>query len=130
LADTAVPPTSPPTPTPVAVDTVSPTIAATETAVATPEPTATPPVIGCVVPNAVAYVWAKEDLTPDMCAGAVTNDSLNAGARVIILALTPEALRAQGNCLEADFIEVQSEQDEMMQGWVLNADILRGDACP
>jgi protein phosphatase len=130
LLETAVPPTSLPTSTPDTIDTVLPTIAATETAVATPQPSATPPVIGCVAPNAIAYVWAKEDLAPDTCAGAVTNDSLNAGASVIILALTPEALPVKGICVDADFIEVQSQQDETIRGWVLNSDILRDNACP
>lgn len=110
----AVVPTPPPTSSPD--PTASPT-APTAEAQATPLPT------GCVSLNAYAYIWAKEDLQPDTCSGAIANVYLNPGEPVLILQATPETLRASGGCLEADFIEVRSEVDETIQGWVLASDI-------
>ena len=119
-------------------DTPSPTLTSqaesVETAVvtptSTPEPTATPANIGCVDPNIqVVYVWAVTDLTQETCGAAVAQVSLNAGETVLILEATPAALPAPGFCAEVDFIEVASEADATVTGWVLDTQILRDEAC-
>lgn len=97
----------------------------------TAAPSATPASMGCVDPNIqIVFVWTREDLTLETCAGAVAQQSLTVGEPVLILQLTPEALPAPGFCTEVDFIEVQAQVDETIAGWVLNTQILRGEACP
>lgn len=107
----------------------------TETAVPTatpsPEPTAIPAPVGCADLNSLAvYVWAKEDLTLENCAAAVASVSLAAGDPVSILEPTPESLIGPQFCTEIDFIEVQSQADDTIVGWVLDTQILRGEDCP
>ena len=110
------------------VETAVPTIEAATTLA--PEPTATLANMGCVEPNIViVFVWTKEDLTLETCAGALAQLSLTAGEPVLLLQATPEALSVPGNCSAADFVEVQSQVDETLTGWVLESQILRDEAC-
>ncbi|MFO7682429.1 MAG: hypothetical protein R6X34_20520, partial [Chloroflexota bacterium] len=97
----------------------------------TAAPSATPANMGCVDPNIqIVYVWTREDLTLETCAGAVAQQSLSSGEAVFLLEATPEALPAPGFCAEVDFIEIQAQVDETIAGWVLETQILRGEACP
>ncbi|MCZ7673605.1 MAG: hypothetical protein M5U34_44055 [Chloroflexi bacterium] len=107
-----------------------PTLSVTASSEAEMTPEATPVVTGCVSLNAYAYVWAKADLQADTCVSAIADVYLNPGEPVLILQPTPQRLRASGGCLEADFIEIQSQTDETIRGWVLDSDIDREDACP
>jgi serine/threonine protein phosphatase PrpC len=121
-AETAAPTeTSQPETTETAVPTITPS----------PDPTATSAPVGCVDPNVlVVYVWLKEDLTTENCAAAVAPVYLDAAEPVLILQPTPEALPGPGFCTVVDFIEVQSQLDETINGWVLDTQILREEACP
>lgn len=112
---------------------------ATETAVPTvtpsPElsatPSATPATIGCVDPFIeIVYVWTEADLTGETCANALAQQSLAAGEAVLVLQATPEILPAPPFCAEVAFIEVQSQVDDTVSGWVLETQILNGEACP
>ncbi|MFO7684154.1 MAG: protein phosphatase 2C domain-containing protein, partial [Chloroflexota bacterium] len=97
--------------------TVAPTITAA--------PSATPANMGCVDPNIqIVYVWTREDLTLETCAGAVAQQSLSSGEAFFLLEATPEALPAPGFCAEVDFIEIQAQVDETIAGWVLETQIL------
>ncbi|PIE82300.1 MAG: hypothetical protein CSA11_01050 [Chloroflexi bacterium] len=121
-------------PTPLSEDEaqqVAVTQTAVPTATATPEPTATPAVVGCVNPNILAvYVWEKEDLTPETCAAAIASVYLDAGEPILILQPTPETLAGSQTCTDLDFVEVQSQLDETIQGWVLESQILPEEECP
>jgi protein phosphatase len=107
----------------------------TKTAVPSPElsatPSPTPANIGCVDPNIeIVYVWAKADLTVETCANALAQQSLTTGESVLVLEATPQTLPAPGFCAEVAFVEVQSQVDETVSGWVLETQILRDEACP
>ncbi len=110
---------------------VESTQTALPTVTATPEPTATPAVVGCVNPEILAvYVWEKDDLTLQTCAAAIASVYLDSGEPIIILQPTPETLAGPQFCTDFDFIEVQSQLDETIRGWVLESQILPGEECP
>jgi serine/threonine protein phosphatase PrpC len=118
---------------PEAAETAVTTTVATAvfTATPSPEPTATPANLGCVNPDIeIVYVWTQEDLTLETCGAAFAQLALGTGESVIILEATPVALPAPGFCTDLDFIEVQSEADETVIGWVLDTQIERGEECP
>jgi serine/threonine protein phosphatase PrpC len=126
--ETAVPDA---TETLAALESSQPEVTETAIATSTPEPTATPAFLGCVDPNIeIVYVWTREDLTLETCGAAFAQLALDAGESVVILEATPVALPAPGFCTDLDFIEVQSELDETVTGWVLDTQIARGEECP
>lgn len=126
--------TLPPTQTPTA--TPQPTLEAVAAPATAEPPTATslPPLPqACIVTPGQVFVWPDAAMAPGGCQTAVSKNTFITGDLVFLVGDGSRSLPIPGDCGNfSDFIQVQSQTDSEIIGWVFLNQIKRlepGEAC-